>query len=684
MRRTVVRAGLIGVGLTLPVSALAGEEQGNGAAIVVTGRGLDEAPASPAYDSQVLGRAEIDRAPSGRIEDVLGQVAGFQQFRRSDSRSTNPSAQGVTLRALGGNAAARTLVLLDGVPLADPMFGSVPLAAIDPERLGAIRVTRGGGSGAFGAGAVAGTIALESADADTLGRFRGEVLVDDRGETSLSGGIAPKLGAGFADISARWDRGAGFWTTPVDQRVPASAKAAYDSWSLSPRAVAPLAPDVELQARGLVFDDHRTLRFVGANSHSFGEDASLRLVGRGPWQFDVLGYVQARGFSNVVIASSSTVRPLLSLNQRSTPSTGLGAKAEIRPPLGSAQLLRMGVDWRRAEGSLWEDSYFPASGVLKEHHHAGGRNDDVGFFAEDDVTLGALVLTAGGRADRWSIADGYVQYTSPAGAPISPAAGGFILPSGDRAGWAFSGRGGAVWRAVPNLSLRASAYSGFRQPTLNELYRTFVVSPVTTRNNPNLINEVLKGYEAGVDVTALPGVTLRATAFYNRVEHAIANVTIGTNLQQRQNVRAIRARGVEAGAGLSLGRVSLEASLALTDAVVEAPGAAINGLRPAQTPKLAANAALAWRPRIGGREGWLVSAQLRQIGNQSEDDLNSSFLPAATTLGAVVEAPLGHGLTLIARGENLGDARVETRNLAGSIDLGAPRTVWLGLRAGLR
>jgi hypothetical protein len=56
----------------------------------------------------------------------------------------------VTLRALGGNAAARTLVLLDGVPMADPMFGSVALSAIAPERLGAIRVTRGGGSGAFG------------------------------------------------------------------------------------------------------------------------------------------------------------------------------------------------------------------------------------------------------------------------------------------------------------------------------------------------------------------------------------------------------------------------------------------------------------------------------------------------------------------------------------------------------
>ena len=125
------------------------------APIVVTGRGLDQTPAVVAYDVQTLDRGVLLSAPSGRIEDALANVAGFQQFRRSDSRSANPSAQGVTLRALGGNATSRTAVLLDGVPMADPFFGFVPLSAIAPERLASARVTRGGGAGAFGGGAVA-------------------------------------------------------------------------------------------------------------------------------------------------------------------------------------------------------------------------------------------------------------------------------------------------------------------------------------------------------------------------------------------------------------------------------------------------------------------------------------------------------------------------------------------------
>ena len=34
------------------------------------------------------------------LEDVLRDVAGFQNFRRSDARSANPTSQGATLRAL--------------------------------------------------------------------------------------------------------------------------------------------------------------------------------------------------------------------------------------------------------------------------------------------------------------------------------------------------------------------------------------------------------------------------------------------------------------------------------------------------------------------------------------------------------------------------------------------------------
>lgn len=685
MHRMVLSCGLLALGLASGVTAeaqaplpVAGPADADGqAAITVTGTGLRTPAANVAFDEIDLSRVTIVSSASDRLEDVLSDVAGFQQYRRSDSRAANPTAQGASLRALGGNAASRTLVLLDGVPMADPMFGSIPFSALDPERLGTIKVTRGGGTGAFGAGAIAGTIAMDSAGPDALGTLSGEALVDNRGESELAGTLAPKLGGGFVEISGRWDTGQGYWTTPLSQRVPASAKAAYDDWSVNLRAVTPVANDIELQSHMLIFDTSRTLRFIGANSEDRGEDASLRLVGRGPWQFDVLAYVQARDFSNIVIASSSTLRPLMSLNEDSTPAFGAGGKAELRPPVGSGQVLRLGVDWRRASGRIYEDAYVPATGKLSQYHHDGGQNDDVGFFAEDSLKLGALTLTAGGREDRWANDGGFIDCTSPArvAVPCTGVAGGHYP---NRGGWAATGRGGAVWTPAKALTLRASAYTGFRQPTLNELYRTYTIPPVTYVTNPALINEQLKGYEAGIDLAPLPAVHLTATGFYNRVDHAIANILVGTNLEQRENVDAIRARGLELGANAAWRRFTLNASLALTDAVMIAPGQSIDGLRPAQTPRTDSSVTLNWAPR----RGWSLAGILRHVGAQYEDDQNKWVLPAATTIGAYAQAPIAGRFSLVVRAENLADVSVETRNWNGSLDLGEPRTIWVGVRVG--
>jgi len=651
----------------IPTIATAGEAP-DPDRIVVTGEGLSLPPGTPAYGSVIIDRDRLTNSASGRIESVLGDVAGFQQFRRSDSRSANPSAQGATLRALGGNASSRTLVLLDGVPMADPFFGYIPFSALVPDRLSVVRVTRGGGIGAFGAGAVAGTIELASATRDQLPTLAASAFYGSKDATELTASLTPDLGGGYVSLSGRWDRGDGFQTTPKDQRVAATAPAAYDGWSTNLRAVAPLSATSEIQFRGTIFHDERTLRFKGADSMSEGQDASIRFISRGAWQVDALAYIQARNFSNIVI-SASTFRK--SLDQRNTPSTGIGGKIELRPPVGPDHVLRVGADTRFATGDMFEDAYNAniAANPVTSRRHAGGEQMTTGLFAEDDWTLGRLVLTGGVRADRWTISNGFYRATGAGAANNSFA---------DRSDWQFSGRAGALYRISDAVALRGAAYSGFRLPTLNELYRPFVVFPITTRANAALTPEKLKGAEAGVDVTPVQGLTLSVTGFINRLDDAIANVTLTNvaNTRERQNVDHITAKGVELTA---IGRVSdflLSASYAYSHSMVHAPGMGFDGLTPAQSPRHAASATLAWEPK----EGPALSATLRYVSKQYEDDLQKDVLPHALTVDAVARLPLGHGVTLVARGENLFDEEVVTRNAAGSIDLGTPRTLWIGFR----
>ncbi len=649
----------------IPTIATAGEAP-DPDRIVVTGEGLSLPPGTPAYGSVIIDRDRLTNSASGRIESVLGDVAGFQQFRRSDSRSANPSAQGATLRALGGNASSRTLVLLDGVPMADPFFGYIPFSALVPDRLSVVRVTRGGGIGAFGAGAVAGTIELASATRDQLPTLAASAFYGSKDATELTASLTPDLGGGYVSLSGRWDRGDGFLTTPRDQRVAATAPAAYDGWSTNLRAVAPLSATSEIQFRGTIFHDERTLRFKGADSMSEGQDASIRFISRGAWQVDALAYIQARNFSNIVI-SASTFRK--SLDQRNTPSTGIGGKIELRPPVGPDHVLRIGADTRFATGDMFEDAYNAnvAANPVTSRRHAGGEQMTTGLFAEDDWTLGRLVLTGGVRADRWTISNGFYRASGTGAANNSFA---------DRSDWQFSGRAGALYRISDAVALRGAAYSGFRLPTLNELYRPFVVFPITTRANAALTPEKLKGAEAGVDVTPVQGLILSVTGFINRLDDAIANVTLTANTRERQNVDHITAKGVELTA---IGRVSdflLSASYAYSHSMVHAPGMGFDGLTPAQSPRHAASATLGWEPK----EGPALSATLRYVSKQYEDDLQKDVLPHALTVDAVARLPLGHGVTLVARGENLFDEEVVTRNAAGSIDLGTPRTLWIGFR----
>lgn len=646
--------------LALPASTRAQQDAPD---IVVLGGGLPLPPGTPAYGSVEIGRERLTGDASGRVEDVLLDVAGFQQFRRSDSRSANPSAQGVTLRALGGNASSRALVLLDGVPIADPFFGYIPFNALQASDLAGIRVTRGGGAGPFGAGAVAGTIELASATRADLPRWSAEANGGSFGSVTAAGAAAPDVSGGFVALSGRFERSDGFYTAPAPGAN--DARASFRDWSGTLRAVAPIDADTQVQARATLFTDRRTLRFRGADSESGGLDTSVRLVHRGRWGVDALAYLQARDFANKVVSATSL---RLTLDQRATPSTGLGGKIELRPPVGAAHLLRVGVDSRRADGTLAEDAY-AANGTITTRRSAGGRTSTTGAFAEDDWTLGRLVLTGGVRVDRWTITGGSFREATPAGAMLAD------RRFADRSGTTATGRAGAVLRVNDSVAVRAAGYTGFRLPTLNELYRPFVVFPITTQANENLALERLRGGEIGVDLRPARGVRLGITVFDNRLGGAIANVTIGPNLRQRRNVRAIRARGVEATLAARRGAVSLNASYAYSDSRGEAPGSAFDGFAPAQSPRHSASATLAW-----SEAGAALSATLRHVGRQYEDDLQSDALPPATTLDVVARLPLGHRVALVGRAENLLDARVVTRNSGGSVDLGTPRTLWLGVR----
>lgn len=655
--------------------------------IVVTGRGLAPAAGEEVFDTIVIDRDRLAGSASGRIEEVLRDVPGFQLFRRSDSHSANPTSQGATLRALGGNASSRVLLLLDGVPQTDPFGGWISWPAYHPERLGEARVTRGGGSGVQGPGALAGTIDLASATPAELSGARGRLAYGSRDGLDAFAGLGLPLGTGFVAISGAWQRGDGFIPIVRGQRGPADRPSAYEQTSLAVRAVAPLAGGTEMQASGLVFSDARERGTAFSGIRTKGADASLRLVGR---RWSALGYVQTRDFYN----SFASVDPGRTEANRvseqfSVPATGLGARVEARPKIGSTIELRLGGDWRLTEGETRERYAFVA-GAGTRGRVAGGRSQALGAFAEAAWTAESLTLTAGGRIDRWTISNGRLNERLLAtGAVLTDTA------FRDRSGLEPTGRAGIAWRAGAGMTVRSAAYLGWRLPTLNELYRPFRVGADATAANAELASERLRGIEAGLDWRPAPRARIGFTAFFNRLEGAIANVTLGQgpgafpgvgfvaaggDYRRRANLDSIEARGIEVEGRYSAGAWTLSGGWSLVDAEVKAtgPALALDGLRPAQTPRHSLSSTLAWAP--GGAR---ASVTARYSGAQFEDDLNRQILPGAFTLDAVALVPIGRRLAIEARAENAADARILAGVSGNGIEERAtPRTFWIGLRFG--
>ena len=653
-------------------------------AIIITGTALPEARSNQVYATELIGARRIRQAPSHELDQILKDVPGVQLFRRSDSRSGHPTSQGVTLRALGGNASSRALLMLDGVPQSDPFGGWVNWPAYDAASLSGIRVVRGGGSVPNGPGALAGTIEMTSrADTGAVA----EVDAGSRGSLEALGRIGLPAAGGVLSLGARGARSDGFVPITAETRGPADESAPYRQWSARTRFVAPVSSDVEMQTSLSGFHDWRTRGTDFSSDRTNGADASMRLVGRGSWQWSALGYWQWRNLrSSTAGLSAGRVTATPVLLQDSVPSHGLGGSVELRPPMSNDIELRFGADARRTTGETRELANFVVGNPTRRRR-AGGETWTNGAFTEVSAVIGATTISGGARIDHWQISDGHLfEQTIATGAVLRDE------HYARRNGWLPTARAGVRVPLASSLGLRSAAYLGWRMPTLNELFRPFRAGLDATASNPELDPERLKGAETGLEFSKW-GLQVSVTGFVNSLSEAIANVTLGQGpgnfpqvgfvasgglFRQRQNVDAVRVRGIEASAVWTKGPWTLSAGASFTHAQLEASGSAafLDGLRPAQTPKVAASMSASWeRDRKGAQ---LV---LRRIGPQFEDDLNTRVLKGATTLDAFLSWPLGRRFQVVARGENLTNTLVMAGiGGDGSVERATPRTLWIGLR----
>lgn len=152
--------------------------------------------------------AQLDAAPAGSRSlrgDALrglpartaGDLAASLPGVRIEARGRG-GAQVPSIRASGGDA---VLVLIDGVPINDPVTGEADLSTVRAGDVTAVHVLPGGQSARYGARAEGGVILLE-----TVGGTNGErsvgLAVGSLGERSLDARLERELASGTIGMSA--------------------------------------------------------------------------------------------------------------------------------------------------------------------------------------------------------------------------------------------------------------------------------------------------------------------------------------------------------------------------------------------------------------------------------------------------------------------------------------------------
>lgn len=645
--------------------------------------------------TQVLGEREIESQASGRIEGAF-KDAGVTQYRRSDARSAHPTSQGVSLRGLGGNASSRMLVLLDGVPQTDPFFGWLAWPGYDALPWTTATVEPGGGSGLEGPGALAGTLRLQTRTPERLVDFGGGALGGSRGSfTTRTRGAFP-TGPVLSSLGVSFERGDGFFLIPEQQRGSVDQRAPYQQMGATLRSELGLSRDVTVRALGRAFLDQRHRGLPHSENGQRGFDVSLHAGSpenaRAPWS--ALVYVQDRQF-NSSFASISEHRDAARqvLDQFHVPSVGLGSRLSFSPHLGRHVKLEIGADYRRVAGKSQERFLF-VDGDPQRERESGGTTDDWGAFCGVAWRpFPALTFSANTRLDLWWMYEGFRTERELQGEVLS--AEHFTAKSD----WENTSRVGVGVELARGVEVRSATYTGFRLPTLNELYRPYRVGADATAANPELEPERIWGTEAGLTLNHPRGAKVALTLFENRLRNAIANVTLaqgpgqfegvgfvaGTgSYLQRRNLDALRSVGVEVVAALDAEQLlgfrggRLDVRYSWVDAKVQSSGAAggLDGLRPAQVPEHSLSTTLSWTKGAQDTGAFLT---LRYIGAQYEDDLNLVQLNEALTVDLVTNFRLTRGVLLTLRAENLTDAQVEaSRSSSGLIQLTSPRTFWVG------
>lgn len=597
-----------------------------------------------------LDRAALDATPSATIDDALRTIPGFSLFRRSSSRVANPTTQGASLRGLAASGSSRALVLADNVPLNDPVGGWVYWNRLPSAALEDVSVARGAAGDLFGADAVGGVVTLRSA-AHRGSRFLADAGSHSTGRVSAFAGTdaGNAIMFGAAEASAT----GGFITVAPESRgsvdTPASSRHGSMHAGASIRkgrlgTTLRASHFLESRGNGTLVQENSTRVTQGSGLFTTSLRAGLGLDGGA----HASSQKYRQSFS-AVLQGRSAERPT---SEQEVDARRFGVATRLSWFSGLGKTLTTQLAGTLVDADL-SDASFTDAGGRQPASVISVRQLTLAVSSHASARRGRLAAGAGARVEFWrsrqNVSNEHVFVNPRLWATFAPRTG---------------------------ISFSTALQSGYRGPTINELYRPFRVGNIITQANALLKPESVLGVESGA-AWHRHRFTLRALGFWSSVDDAVVNTTLSSEadviVRQRQNASRIRAAGaeIEIEARLST-RFTITGSSTYTDSVFT--DGALDGRRVPQVPRT--HHAVGARGSIASLR---VSGEWRYLAHQFDDDRNAFRLEPSSMADARVGWIVKRGIELFGAVENLLDEEQEVGRTP-LRTIGLPRTSRVGVR----
>lgn len=486
------------------------------------------------------------------VDELLALLPGVHTARSYGLFSFRAT---VSMRGVSAKEQARTLVLLNGMPVNKADGGSVNWNLISTGEVERIEVIKGPGSALYGGNAMGGIInVVTKKPAETI---EGSISAHygTYNTKGLNAKLAGKLNNGFYWAANGLFRNSDGYITQSfadQQENPYIVNSTFEEKVLHVKTGYDGGAKFSAEIDFTLFDDVRTTgeqvyQPLG-NTREY-DTYQIRSIFRGKLgkvNWNASTFFQREDYKRVSewMKDDYTWYDVLSLR------SDYGVLTSTNYSVGR-HTITGGVDVRLGQVDA-SDVYYTSTDQVDNR----GKMDFYGIYLQDEISLfdNKVNVTAGLRYDYARFYDGeFIIYRPSAETSFMD---GYQFSGQDPVSWgAFSPRLSAQYKPSDTYRIYASYSRGFRPSVLDDLCRSGRVRGGFKVANPNLTPEYLNNFEVGGDYKPAPWIRVAASTFFSKGRDFLYYVSTGETIEMgfgprpvmvRSNISEVDILGVEA------------------------------------------------------------------------------------------------------------------------------------------